>query len=106
MKEPQDPLDALLREQNTYLEDAGFTARVVKSLPRRRTRRWGQTFLLGVSVIGWIAAACGLPWNNLPPLDTATLISLNSQELLPWLTVSLVIACLTWSTVTAVQWDD
>ncbi len=106
MKEPQDPLNALLQAENTYIEDAGFTARVIKSLPRRRTRRWPQVFLLGVSVVGWIAAASWLPWGNLPPLDTTALISLDSQVLLPWLTVSLVIACLAGSTVVAAQWDD
>lgn len=107
MSEPsnKDPLDILLQEQNVYVEDNGFTARVVASLPRRR-RSSLQMILLAVSIIGWIVAAWCLPWGNLPPLDTATLISLNSQALLPWITASMVIACLAWSTVAAVQGDD
>ena len=104
--EEKDPLDALLREQNAYIEDAGFTARVVRTLPRGRTRWLRQSFLLGVSIIGWILAAWCLPLANLPVLDFSTLASLNSQVLLPWITVCLVLACLAWSTVTAVQWED
>jgi hypothetical protein len=104
--EEKDSLDALLREQNIYIEDRGFTARVVQSLPRHQTRWLRQSFLLGVSIIGWILAAWWLPLANLPVLDFSTLASLNSQVLLPWITVCLVLACLAWSTVAAVQWED
>ena len=36
LPETNDPLDALLREQNLYVEDNGFTMRVISALPRRR----------------------------------------------------------------------
>ena len=39
MNPPEDSIDALLREQNTYTDDEGFTARVVKGLPRRQIGR-------------------------------------------------------------------
>ena len=43
--EENDPVDALLREQNSYVEDGGFTARVIQSLPRRR-RAWLRPVIL------------------------------------------------------------
>ena len=37
MNDPLDELlDARLRDETPYIEDAGFTARVMKQLPRRR----------------------------------------------------------------------
>ncbi len=37
MNDPLDDLlDARLREETPYIDDAGFTARVMKELPRRR----------------------------------------------------------------------
>ncbi|MEY4918699.1 MAG: hypothetical protein RL616_2612, partial [Verrucomicrobiota bacterium] len=54
--EENDPLDALLREQNSYVEDGGFTARVVKSLPRRRRAWLRPAILLGTTAIGLVLA--------------------------------------------------
>lgn len=106
MNESQDPLDTLLHEQNVYIQDAGFTARVIESLPRRRSRWLRQSFLIGVSTIGWILAAWWLPWGNLPALNASALLSPDSQALLPCITVFVVVGALVWSTIAAVQWDD
>lgn len=39
-EQPQfDPLDAMLREEAPYIDDAGFTARLVEQLPVPRQRR-------------------------------------------------------------------
>jgi hypothetical protein len=103
--EEKDPIDALLREQNAYVEDGGFTARVVKSLPHRRV--WLRpALLLGATAIGVTLAVLWLPWKNLPVLDLSTLHSLNSQVLLPWVLVIVVVGSLVWSTIAALQWED
>ena len=105
--ETNDPLDALLREQNPYVEDDGFTKRVVSALPCRRPRfPLRRIFLLGAAVIGSVLAVLWLPWENLPALNWSTLLSLNSYVLLPWVLMLSVIASLAWATIAAVQWED
>ena len=50
--ETNDPVDALLRAQNTYLDDHGFTARVSRALPRRRRAWLRPVILLSATAIG------------------------------------------------------
>jgi hypothetical protein len=107
LPETNDPLDALLREQNPYVEDNGFTQRVISALPRRYSRfPLHQIFLPVVTTVGSALAISQLPWKNLPVLNLSTLLSLNSQVLLPWVLVLSVMASLVWATVAAVQWED
>src|SRR5882724_6259686 len=108
MKSPEenDPLDALLRDQNVYIEDGGFTARVVQSLPRRRRAWLRPAFLLAVTVIGSVLAALWVPWGSLPALDWSAFLSPNPQVLLPWVLAVAVAGSLIWSTVAALQWED
>jgi len=105
--EEKDPLDALLREQNTYVDDGGFTARVMAALPQRRRRSWLQpVLLLGAAAIGAALAVRWLPWESLPALDPSALLSLDTKVTIPWLSVLLVAASITWAVLAAVQWDD
>lgn len=60
--ETNDPLDALLRENDAYVEDHGFTARVLTTLPPRRRRSWLRpAILLGATLIGFLLMAWWLP---------------------------------------------
>jgi hypothetical protein len=105
--EQKDPLDALLREQNTYVNDAGFTTRVIAALPQRRRHSWLRpTLLLGAAAIGSVLAAQWLPWKSLPPLDSSALLTLDFKVLAPWMSVLLVAASVAWAVMAAVQWDD
>ena len=105
LPEQNDPLDALLREQNQYVPDHGFTNRVLASLPRRRASRFPQFILLGAAIVGWVAAALWLPW-NLPSLDLTAVFSLDSQVLWPWAVLLLVSGSLIWAAIAALQWED
>ena len=103
----KDPMGVLLREQNPYVEDNGFTKRVISALPRRRSRfPLRQIFLLGTTVIGSVLAVLWLPLENLPALNWSTLNTFNSYVLLPWVLVFSVIASLVLAAVAAVQWED
>jgi hypothetical protein len=104
--EEKDPLDALLREQNSYIDDGGFTARVVQSLPHRRCAWLRPVLLLSVTVIGSGLAFLWVPWGSLPALDWSALLSPNPQVLLPWALALTVVGSLIWSAVAAVQWED
>jgi hypothetical protein len=103
----KDPLDTLLREQNPYVEDDGFTARVLAHLPPHRPHFWLRQILLsGVTTIGFVLAVLRLPWKNLPMLDASALFSLNSQILLPWMLVFIVLASLVCGVFATIQWED
>jgi hypothetical protein len=104
--ETNDPLDALLREQDKYIEDNGFTARVVTALPRRRRAWLRPVLLLGAVAIGSMLAVLWLPWGNLPVLDSSALLSLDSQVLMPWVLVLSVMVALVWGTISALEWED
>lgn len=104
--EQNDPLDALLREQNPYIDDNGFTARVIQSLPPRRRAWLRPALLLGTTAIGSVLAILWIPWKNLPALDLSAFLSPNPQVLLPWALVIVVIGALLWSVVAALQWED
>src|SRR5579863_3271626 len=105
--EEKDPIETRLREQNTYVDDGGFTARVMAALPRRRRHSWLQpTLLLGAAAVGAVLAARWLPWESLRPLDLPALFSLDPKVILPWLSVVLVAASISWAAVAAVQWED
>jgi hypothetical protein len=106
LPEENDPLDALLREQNAYIDDGGFTARVVQTLPRRRRAWLRPVFLLAATGIGSVLAVLWVPWASLPALDLSALLSPNPQVLLPWVLAVTVIGSLLWSTVAALQWED
>jgi hypothetical protein len=109
LPEENDPIDALLREQNAYLDDAGFTNRVIQSLPRRR-RAWLRPVILsGAIAIGSVLAIRWLPWGNLLALDLSSLKSLfaaDSPTLLSLVTVLAVGASLVWSIISVLQRED
>lgn len=53
----EDWLDARLRDDAPYIDDAGFTSRVVQKLPARQVRRSYRAFiLLGITLAACIAA--------------------------------------------------
>jgi hypothetical protein len=103
--EPSDPLDALLLNHDKPIEDGGFTARVMATLPRRRPVSWRSIFLLGVTAVGSVLAVCWLPWGNLLVPDPSTLLSPNSPVLLTGLEVVLVVGSLTWCAISAIEWE-
>ncbi len=52
-----DWLDARLRDEAPYIDDAGFTARVMHQLPaRRQTRSLRGVVLFAITLLGCVAA--------------------------------------------------
>ena len=61
----EDWLDARLRDEAVYIDDAGFTSGVVQKLPARRVRRSFRAFiLLGITLAACVTAYLftGGPW--------------------------------------------
>jgi len=53
----EDWLDARLRDDAPYIDDAGFTSRMVKKLPARQVRRSYRAFMmLGITIAACLAA--------------------------------------------------
>ena len=101
-----DPVERLLREQDRYVNDDGFTARVVGALPCRRRTWLREIVLLGAAVIGSVLAGQWLPWGNLPAINLTMFKALDFQPLVPWLTMVAVVGAIAWAAVAALQWDD
>lgn len=106
MNTPEDPVDALLRGENIYHSDNGFTARVVSRLPRRRRNWLRPVIMLAAVAIGAALAWWWLPLKNLPPLDLSKLQSLNSNILGTWLAVLAVVGSLVWGMITALRPEE
>lgn len=52
-----DLLDARLRDEAQYIDDVGFTSRVVQKLPARQVRRSYRAFILiGITLVACLAA--------------------------------------------------
>ena len=52
-----DLLEARLRDDVPYIDDAGFTSRVVRKLPARQVRRSYRAFILiGITLVACLAA--------------------------------------------------
>jgi hypothetical protein len=61
----EDWLDARLRDEAAYIDDAGFTSSVVQKLPARRVRRsYRAAILIGITLAASIVAylLSGGPW--------------------------------------------
>jgi hypothetical protein len=105
--EKSDPLEKLLQEQNQYVEDAGFTARVISSLPRPSRRFWLRPLLLSsLTLAALVLSIYWLPWKDLPSLDWPPLALLDAKVLSPWLVSFMVLASLVWGMVAASQLED
>jgi hypothetical protein len=105
--EQSDPLERLLQEQTHYVEDAGFTARVVSSLPRSSRRHWLRpVLLLSASLAGLILSILWLPWRDLPSLRQPPMALLDMKVLSPWLVVFIVLASLVWALVAGSRLED
>lgn len=100
--EINDPLDAMLREQNHYIEDNGFTSRVIADLPIRKRRNWLRpALLLGTAALGYVLMILWLPWKNI--FDPAILLTFNSQVLLTLVLLFLIAGSLLWTVIAAME---
>ena len=83
--ETPDSIDELLRRQEAYIADDGFTRRVMAELPEQNRFLLARIVLTLVVIMGTVMAILWMPWNNLPPLDFTQLFSENSKVLSAWI---------------------
>jgi hypothetical protein len=82
-EQPQrDWLENVLRQEPPYINDDGFTARVVATLPKRRNRAWLRgTILVGMAVLGCIIALLVLPGEQFVADSMVKLVTARSLSL-------------------------
>jgi hypothetical protein len=100
--EENDPIEKLLREQDDYIADEGFTFRVIKKLPRRRRPWLRPVILLSAAALGAVLAWQWLPLNEMPPLDFSTMKS-NPSAQAAWITAVAVVGAISWAVKTALN---
>jgi hypothetical protein len=108
MKSPEthDPIDKLLREQDTHVPDDGFTKRVITALPRRRQPILSRIILFTVVIAGTAAVVHWMPWKNLPPLDYTQVGGADMKVLSAWLPFVVVIVVLASAAIAAAQREE
>jgi hypothetical protein len=107
--ENNDPLDALLRENDAHVDDAGFTARVMESLPPRR-RSWlrpvilcGATFI-GLILLVWFAPIVKDAFQF--DANGAIALNFNSESLVMLAVFATGAASLAWGVFSVLKWED
>ncbi len=103
--ETNDPIERLLREQETHVADDGFTRRVMGQV-RRRNRLMPRVVLLTLALVGAIAAAIWMPWRGLPHLDLENIFSSNFGVLSAWLPFAIVFVALGSAAWRGLQAED
>ena len=103
MNPPEDPIDALMREQNAYVDDNGFTARVMTSVKRRQRRSWIRpALLLTAAAVGAVLAGLWLPWDDL----ALSFSEINAKTLTACALLLAVLGALTLALVAAIRYED
>ena len=107
LSDNHDPLDTLLHKQEDYIEDAGFTSRVMAALPSRPRRAWLRpAFLLGATAVGSVLTFLWVPWKTLLVQDPSTLLTPDSPAMLTCAGLALIVGALVWSAISAIEWES
>jgi hypothetical protein len=111
MKTPEtnDPLDALLRDDNAHLADGGFTARVMTSLPSRRRNWLRPAILLGISMAGFALVLLWAPSFKdimVAKPDGGFALHLTGEAQAGLGALLVAAGALLWSAFAAVRWVD
>ncbi len=97
-----DWLEDTLKHDNRYIDDAGFTARVVASLPVRRKRAWLRPVILGSATLAGLALAFAfIPAGDYITGSFVQLFRARSFSAIPFLPVA-IIALFFWASFAAV----
>ena len=100
---PIDPLDRLLREQDAYINDDGFTRRVLVALPRRRRLELRSVILLGAIVVGCALAAWSFPTSEILALARLDFSSITTASLSALAAALAAIGSLAWGALALVN---
>jgi hypothetical protein len=90
-----DWLEEVLRQDAPYIPDAGFSARVVATLPQTRKLRWARLLIInGAGVIGGLIAWYVAPLKGWLIGSVTQLLYARSLADVPLVPVVLIVLCL------------
>jgi hypothetical protein len=97
-----DWLEDALKHDDRYIDDAGFTARVVAALPVRRKRAWLRPAIIGGAALAGLALAFAfMPVGDYLVAGFVQLFRARSFSAIPVLPVA-IIALFFWASFAAV----
>ena len=102
-QEPIDALDLLLREQDAYIDDHGFTCRVLVALPRRRRLALRSVILLVAIVVGCALAAWWFPTSEILALARLDFSSITGASLSVLAAALAAIGSVVWGALALVN---
>lgn len=102
-QEPIDALDLLLREQDAYVDDHGFTRRVLTALPRRRRLALRPVILPGAIVVGCALAAWWFPTSEILAVARLDFSSITAASLSTLAAALAAIGSLVWGALALVN---
>lgn len=102
-QEPIDAIDLLLREQDAYIDDHGFTRRVLAALPRRRRLALRSVILLGAIVVGCALAAWWFPTSEIIAVARLDFSSITTASLSALAAALAAIGSLVWGALALVN---
>ena len=106
MNEPptDDSIDALLREEPGYIEDQGFTARVISALPPRRRLAWFRpALILGATLLSLALAILWLAEAGTAAMTVAPVVIPGSETLAVLVTCAAVFGAVVSGAVAAIR---
>ncbi|MGD0650843.1 MAG: hypothetical protein ABSA97_06860 [Verrucomicrobiia bacterium] len=90
-----DWLEDALHHDEPYIDDAGFSARVVAALPRRRGLRWARLLIInGAGIMGLLIAWYVAPLQGWLIESLTQLLRARSLADIPLVPVVLIVLCL------------
>jgi hypothetical protein len=101
--EPNDPLDALLRDQATYVDDHGFTRRVLAALPRRRSSALRPAIVLGATALACALTVWGFPTGDILALARLDFSAITDTSVSAVAAALIAIGSIVWRAVTALE---
>ena len=102
-QEPIDPLDLMLREQEPYLDDHGFTRRVLAALPRRRRLAQRSVILPGAIVVSCALAAWWFPTGEFLALSRLDFSAITAASLSALAAALAALGSLVWGALALVN---
>lgn len=91
----KDWLEDALHHDEPYIDDAGFSARVITALPRQRRLRWARLLIInGAGLVGFLIAWYVVPLKSWLVESLTQLLYARSLADVPLVPVVLIVLCL------------
>ena len=101
--EPNDSLDALLRDQATYIDDNGFTRRVLIALPRRRRSALRPALVLSATAIACALTVWGFPTGEMLAIAHLDFSAITDSSVSAVAAALVAIGSIVWRAVAALD---